>query len=69
MSRGCEWEHLEYSGTKVFMNGPIVCKLCVGESGDRYIDRSLMMNSRFLAVTEQVYRCVCLLVDRFKILE
>ena len=27
-------KYFEYSGTKVFMNGPFVCKLCVGEETD-----------------------------------
>ena len=44
--RNCETElfgcALEYSGTKIFMNGPIVCKLCEGES-----ERSLVMYCNF----------------------
>ena len=34
-------EHLESSGTNVFMNGPILHKLCEGRKSDR---RSLKMN-------------------------
>ena len=54
-SCGRALEHLKSSGTNCFMNGPVVCKLCVGRNRDRNKQISLKMNFNVFQTSQRFF--------------
>ena len=58
-SRGYASEHLESPGTKFFMNGPIVHKLCVG--GKKQTKKTTSKQGSWMMHVNKDYRAASLL--------